>query len=312
MSASRITDNSKPSAAGIAPPRALDHVVLPVTGLAQARTRLTALGFTVAPDAIHPFGTENCCVFLPDGTYLEPLGIDKRETCELAAKTGNVFVARDQAYRFRRGEDGFSALAFASPDATADHKRFVRDGISAGKMLEFSRVFDDGRGGRRELGFRLAFAADLRAPDALFFTCERVDHVAGDRGALARHRNGVVSIREIAMSEVNPSDFQYLLEPVVGTRDVNAHSFGIELAAANCNIACYSAAGLKAWYGTDNGGHGRGIRLRAILFGIRNLERTRALLSERGIAFDELPGRLVVQPAPGQGAIFAFEKEGRR
>ena len=54
-------------------PRAIDHLVLPTDSLGVARARLSALGFTVAPDAQHPFGTGNCCVYLQDGTYLEPL-----------------------------------------------------------------------------------------------------------------------------------------------------------------------------------------------------------------------------------------------
>ena len=53
----------------------LDHVVLPVADLGVARARLTALGFTVAPDGLHPFGTANCCVYLADGTFLEPLAV---------------------------------------------------------------------------------------------------------------------------------------------------------------------------------------------------------------------------------------------
>ena len=51
-------------------PRALDHLVLPTTSLAVARDRLTTLGFTVAPDGVHPFGTVNCCIYLADGTFL--------------------------------------------------------------------------------------------------------------------------------------------------------------------------------------------------------------------------------------------------
>ncbi|HXV30060.1 MAG TPA: VOC family protein, partial [Sinorhizobium sp.] len=119
--------------------RPLDHLVLPVAGLAQSRRRLTDLGFTVAEDARHPFGTENACVFFSDNTYLEPLAVASREECEAAALDGNVFVARDQAFRFRQGPEGLSAIVLATPDATEDHIRFRSHGISGGDMLEFSR-----------------------------------------------------------------------------------------------------------------------------------------------------------------------------
>ncbi|GIL00605.1 MAG: hypothetical protein BroJett030_05040 [Alphaproteobacteria bacterium] len=297
------TEHSQPARAA----RRVDHLVLPVGALSVARQRLEALGFMVAADARHPFGTENCCVYFADGTYLEPLAIDQRETCEATALRGNVFTARDQAYRFRRGEDGFSAIAFATDDATGDHARFRAGGLSAGRMLRFSRAFAGADGQKARLSFRLAFAADLRAPDVFFLTCERIGSVTADRGALIRHANGVVGLREVAMCEPNPADFQYLLEAVVGTREVNAHSFGIELAAANANIAAYSPAGLKAWFGENAGGHGRGLRLRAVVFAVADLAATRRLFAERGIAFAEIAGRLVVAPAPGQGAAFAFE-----
>ncbi len=57
-------------------PRTLDHVVLPVASLEVARARYEALGFTVAPNGLHPFGTENCCIYLEDETMLEPLAMN--------------------------------------------------------------------------------------------------------------------------------------------------------------------------------------------------------------------------------------------
>ena len=71
--------------------------MLPTASLDVARARLTSLGFIVAPTGIHPFGTENCCVFFADGTYLEPLAIGDEQAAAKAIADGNVFVARDRA-----------------------------------------------------------------------------------------------------------------------------------------------------------------------------------------------------------------------
>ena len=117
----------------IGPAKPLDHVVLPVADLGKARARLTALGFTVAPDGLHPFGTSNCCVYLADGTYLEPLAVNDREKASATAQAGNVFTGRDAAFRRNVGEEGFSALAFTTQDAHEDHEAFVQTGFSAGK-----------------------------------------------------------------------------------------------------------------------------------------------------------------------------------
>ncbi len=285
----------------------LDHVVLPVTTLGEARNRLQALGFTVAADAVHPFGTENCCVYFSDNTYLEPLGIAQRETCEAAAIKGNAFVARDQAYRFRHPADGFSAIAFTSHDIKADHKKYVKAGISAGRVVNFKREILDSKGATQTAAFSMSAAGDLRSPDFFYLACQRENLADFDLKKLQRHKNGVKSIREIVLSEVNPSDFQYLLQEVIGQRDQNAHSFGIELQSANVNIAVHSPVGMKAWFGADIDQPERGLIGRAIVFGVRNLDKTGEWFEKNEINFHVISNRLIVDPAPGQGAIFAFE-----
>jgi len=290
------------------PARPLDHLVLPVVDLETARSRYEAMGFTVAPRGEHPFGTENACVFFPGGTFLEPLAVASRETCEAEARAGNAFVARDQAYRFRRGQDGFSAVVMGTADADADDAAFRAAGLSAGAMLTFSRAFRTPAGEEGEAAFKLAFAADLRAPDAFFFTCERVGVPAVDRATLERHANGVTGIREIVAVEDNPSDFQYLVQEIAGTRDVGAHSFGISVKAGDAALSVTTPAGLEAFFGAKADGRERGLRLMAVVFSVVDLAALKAHLARNGIAHRTTGHRLVVDRVPGQGAIFAFEE----
>ncbi|MGN6549594.1 MAG: VOC family protein [Pararhizobium sp.] len=289
-------------------PRALDHCVLPTADLSVARARLSALGFTVAPEALHPFGTKNACVYFADGTFLEPLAIGPREDCEAAIRAGNVFVAHDHAFRFRNGEDGFSALVFGSDDAAADDAGFRAEGLSAGDPLAFTRPFETPSGERGEAGFRLAFAADRRAPDLLVFTCERAQAPAVDRAALEDHRNGVNGIAEVILSEPNPSDFQYFLQETIGQRDVAAGSFGIRLAARNGAVSVLTPAGMDAHLPGHPPRVGRGLRLEGIVFSVRDLARTRDLLEKAAIPVASRRRRIVVAPAAGQGACFVFEE----
>jgi hypothetical protein len=286
--------------------RAIDHAVLPVASLEIARARLNALGFTVAADARHPFGTENACVYFSDGTFLEPLGVAQREDCEATARKGNVFTARDQAYRFRNGENGFSALVFATDDASVDRKAFKKAGISAGKKLKFSRKFTglDGRSG--EVKFRLAFASDLRAPDAFFFTCEKLKAKRIDRSALQSHANGVSGIFAVVLSEQNPTDFQYLLQDVIGNRETEVGSFGMEIAASNGVIEVMTPEGLTAHFGVNRASAERGLRLEGIVFATENLDSVKNLLASQDISYSERQDRIIVEAADGQGAFFAF------
>ncbi len=161
-------------------PRAVDHLVLPTAGLDVARQRLSLLGFTVAPVGIHPFGTANCCVFLADGAYLEPLAVADASAAEIAIADGNVFVARDALFRQVAGDEGLSAIVLTTTDAAADHARFVETGISAGKMLDFSRAFVDPAGNSAVASFRLAFAAEASSPAAFAFACQRINPPPAD------------------------------------------------------------------------------------------------------------------------------------
>lgn len=287
--------------------RPVDHLVLPTAELETARARLTQLGFTVAPVGIHPFGTENVCVFFGDDSFLEYLAIGQREVCEEEARKGNVFVARDQAYRFRNGQEGFSALVTGTSNASAAHEAFVEAGISAGNILNFSRPFKLPDGKEDLAGFRLAFAADLRAPDAFFFAMERTKAPKVDRTLLQRHDNGAVALREVVLSEINPTDFQYLLQEVINQRDVNAHSFGMDLQAANANVSVLTPSGLQAFYGIEAPTTERGLRLQAFVLAVHDLAAVETLLVSNNIPFEKRGSRLIVHKAPGQGAAIAFE-----
>ncbi|MFZ2102800.1 MAG: VOC family protein [Oricola sp.] len=292
--------------------RAIDHAVLPVESVEAARSRFLALGFTVAADGRHPFGTENACVYFADGTFIEPLAVAQREDCEDSARKGNVFTARDQAFRFRNGENGFSALALSTEDARRDHKAFRKAGFSAGKKLSFARKFvgaDDKKG---KAAFLLAFAADLRSPDALFFTCERVSVPKADRSALQLHANSATGILQVVLSEPNPTDFQYLLQEVVNNRNDEAHSFGMEIAATNGSIDVMTPEGLAVHFGVERKSSERGLRFEGFILAVPSIEQLEEYFGDNAISYREMHGRIIVDAAPGQGCFLAFQEQGSK
>lgn len=284
--------------------RPIDHVVLPTADLAVARDRLTALGFTVAPTGVHPFGTKNACVYFDDSTFLEPLAIGDADLDAKAAASGNVFVARDRDFRAANGEEGFSALVFRSDDARTDHEEFVAEGISAGDMLTFSRPVTDAEGHTDMATFKLAFAADPLAPDTFFFTCQRKNEPRIDRSALQHHANGAIAIAAIALSAAQPDAFAPLLNVVTGTGEVMPASVD-RVDTGNATLLALEPGELAEAFGTLP--PDEGLRLAAIVFRVTNLGLARAVLDAQGIRFEARAGRLVVPRAPGQGAVFAFE-----
>lgn len=280
--------------------RPLDHLVLPTTRLSVARERLTALGFTVAPDGIHPFGTQNCCVYFADGTFLEPLAVTDAAETARAMSLGNLFVARDAQFRRSRGDEGFSAIVFGTADARADHLAFSQAGITAGDVLDFSRDFKDAAGKSGTASFRLAFAASSAASDLFAFTCQRIDTPNVDRTALQAHANGVVGIRRIVAVTDEIGALSSFIAAVAG---VDAGTSTINL--GGCSIEIVDADQFKRETGhpIDKGEH-----LAGIVFGVSNLLDTARVLSAAGITFTQSAHRITVAPAPGQGALFAFEE----
>lgn len=284
----------------------LDHLVLPVAGLDVAQARLGALGFTVAPNGIHPFGTANCCVHLKGGTFLEPLAIGDRSVADAAARDGNVFVARDRAFRDRHGEEGFSALVFGTIDAGADDSRFRAGSISAGNMLEFSRPFVDAQGKADTASFRLAFAAEAASPDIFFFACERVNAPKVDRGALERHANGVSSLTGVVAVGGAPSTHRDFLRQLTGAEAISDDASGFAIDAGNGTVIVVDTDTAKSRYGIAAPA-GNGLQLAAAIFGVADLAVAEKLFKANAISYERRDRKILVPPAAGQGTTFVFE-----
>lgn len=287
--------------------RPIDHLVIPVTDLETARSRLTRLGFTVADNARHPFGTENACIFLADKTYLEPLAIGSRDDVETAARAGNQFAARDRAFRFRNGDEGLSAIVMGTADADADHAAFRAAGLSAGDQLSFSRVMRFPDGSQIEPSFKLSFAADLRAPDFFAFTCQRLHMPPSDRSALERHANGATGLAKVVLSEQNPEAFADYLRLVTAGDVAAGKPRKLSVQTANVAIDVLDPATLQGDYGVPRSPE-RGLRGEALVFKVADLAATAALLAANGINHFRSSGMVLVPREPGQGTIFAFSE----
>ncbi len=282
-------------------PRALDHLVLPTASVAIARERLTALGFTVAPTGVHPFGTENCCVYFPGGAFLEPLAVRDPAIVGDSAARGNVFVARDGAFRSLRGDEGFSAVVLATDDADADHDRLRSRGLSAGNMLTFSRPFADPSGRTGTATFKLAFGAAPAVADGFFFSCERVGVPAVDRTALERHDNAVTGIAEVALTGQSASA---MLDSIAWFADGSASEGIVDL--GDTIVRCHGTAAFSEAFGIDRPADAPPFA--AISFRAASLVLLATLFSSHGIDYMRVGARIIVPPAPGQGATFIFEE----
>ncbi|TPO08786.1 VOC family protein [Mesorhizobium sp. B1-1-5] len=280
----------------------LDHLVLPTRNLDAARSRLASLGFVVAPTGIHPFGSENACVFFADGTYLEPLAVGNEQAARQAISAGNVFIARDRLFRERLGEEGFSAVVLGTGNADADHMRFVEAGLSAGDTLRFSRAFTDANGKSDTASFKLAFAAGKGATDAFLFACERVNAPKIDRKALQAHANAVTGIVEvIAVSDAPPAQIGL----VAIAADAKADGDAVRLPNGVLSIVTPETYAQRFGLAAEPSPH---LRFQAVVFSIRDKATAAHALAAGAIDHDMNGSDIVVPPAPGQGAAFIFRE----
>ncbi|MEO0329244.1 MAG: VOC family protein [Pseudomonadota bacterium] len=280
-------------------PRNLDHVVLPVPNLKVSRSRYESLGFTVAPDGQHSFGTENACVFFENGTYIEPLAIGHRETVEAARDKGNNFLRRDNGYRFRNGDDGFSMVVFGGKDAKQEKKDFRQAGYLTGKIVTVKRP---------GLKVRAIFAIDERAPDFTMFRCERPDGPPEFDEKLTGHANGALNISRIYLYEDEPSDFQYYIQTLSGIREIRSHSFGLDFTLPNATLSALNESGVSTLLGLDNVPTRRGMIALGFEITVKSLNELQSILSKNGISYRQLGEQLIVDPAEGQGAVITFKQ----
>lgn len=277
--------------------RPLDHLVLPTADLAVARQRLVRLGFTVAPEGVHPFGTKNACVYLADGTFIEPLVVGDPAAVDEAVRQDNSFVLGDRKYRAACGEEGFAALVLGTDNADADHEEFARLGVQGGGMVEFSRPSLDMDGRADTASFRLAFAAHAAAPHLFFFTCERRRAPKIDRGALERHANGAARILAVTATADEPEAFAAFLAKFARGVEMPGSSDSCEVTLPNAALRILSSQTV-----------GSGARLTEIVFGVAGLAATAALFNAAGIGYESRADGLCVPATAGQGADFVFEE----
>jgi hypothetical protein len=291
-------------------PRAFDHFVLPVATLAAARAELASLGFTVAPDARHPFGTENCCVFFEDASFLEPLAIGDAAAYADALKNRNQFVANDQHLR---GKTGISQLVIRSADAMADDRAWRQGGLSGGDVLDFGRVFTRPDGSKGEVAFRLAFASAGEAANAGFFSCEVVKSVPGGRGALLIHDNGAKGVRALVATAADPrSEAGFLAEFLQSEAETDDEGFLRIRAAGGAELHIMPPEAFAARFGHAAQGGGA-LTLQALVISVADLGVAAACLSAQGVGFSTVDNRLIVTPEKDEpshasmGAVLVFE-----
>lgn len=284
--------------------RGIDHLVLPVRDLEDAKSAYERFGFTTTPKARHPFGTENVLVQL-QGNFLELLGIAQPENINPPEPGAFSFAHFNQSFLDER--QGMSMLVFESSDARADQAEFAAKGLTGYAPFDFSRQATLPGGEQVTVAFSLAFVTDPRMPDAAFFCCQQHAPQYFWKPAYQSHRNAAVVCSEVVMVAEEPTGFADFFESLQGRRQVDARHGQLEVATSRGGITLVTPrAFAERFPGQPPIAPGEGAVFAAYRISTRNLEATESVLRANAVAYRSVGDRLQIGPDEALGIAIEF------
>lgn len=286
--------------------RGLDHIVHAVHDLDAAADLYRRLGFQVGARNTHPraWGTQNHVVQLP-GTYIELLAL--ADTSEMAPHGPRFFSFGAFNRDFLARGQGLSMLVLegrGAPDVEAFHAA----GISDFDLYEFEREGRRPDGTTVKLAFALAFACDRLAPDTGFFSILHRYPQHFWNPAFQNHPNTATAVAGVVLVADNPNDHRAFLEAFAGPRGLVSNSSGISIRTPRGEIQLMRPGAFRDRFGTEPPSTGRGARLAAIRFAVRDLDVATEQVKTAATISSSRMGYIAVGPDRAMGATLVFER----
>ena len=276
----------------------IDHVIVAVRELENARTAWSRLGFTLSPRGRHiGQGTANYCVMFPSD-YLELLGIvDAADSVERL----DAFLAR---------REGPMAAAFA-PAGTAEEARaaLLRRQLHPSEPRPLARQIELPQGTVLPRFSLISLPPD-ETPGLDSFLCSHLTPALMRRPEWLAHPNGAIGLRAVHV----------LVESTAPLLPAYDRLFGIVQVTTTDAVAVVHIGRQRLVFSTpddfqtmhpgieiDPGFSTPGIV--ALELGVERLQRTIDHLTQRHVAFDEMPGGTLAVPArEASGAVLLFSE----
>lgn len=282
--------------------KGIDHLVLCGRDLESMRRTYSALGFTLTPEARHPFGTGNSLIQL-EGCFLELLSVFEPEKIPEHGAGRFSFAAFNRDFLKRR--EGLSMLVLDSVDARADVAAFHSAGLQTYEPFDFSRKarLPDGR--EVTVGFSLAFATHPAIPNAAFFTCQQHAPEHFWKADYQRHANRALTVLDVCLVAEKPDEHALFLsafagfpaEPVPG---------GITVRTARGNISCLTPQRFAESFGRAAPGLGEGPCFGGYTIGVRRMARLEECLAESGLTLQKDGLHRAILSVDVNGSAIAF------
>jgi hypothetical protein len=285
-------------------PHGLDHIVHAIRDLDAAGEFYGRAGFTVGTRNRHPWGTHNRLVQFPC-VFVELINVGEPELITTGGPGSFSFGGFTRDFLAR--DEGLAMLVLEGRGASADAAAFRAAGIGDFDVFDFEREAKRPDGSTVKVAFSLAFAADAKAPDTGYFTCQQHYPENFWNPAFQAHPNGVTGISGVILVSEQPDDHRDFLAAFSGVGDVTSNASGISVGTERGEIQVMNPSAYRAYAGTEPPKLTRGARLAAIRFMAGDRAKAMSALKKGDIAVVERNGNMVVPPDAAFGATLIFE-----
>lgn len=280
-----------------------DHLVLATRDLDAQGAFYGRLGFTLTPEARHPWGTANRLAQF-QGDFLELLSVADPSLIRETAGHDFSFGAFNRDFLARR--QGMSMLVMRTGNAADDRERWRSRGLRTWELFDFSRqaTLPDGRSVM--VAFTLAFVTDPAMPDAAFFVCQQHYPENFWKPQFQTHANGASGIRTVWMVAREPARhaafFERLAEPGSAHRDGTT----LRVAMGSGDLVLLDPAGYEALFPGRTWPEPEAAPLFAGFAVAADLGRSRTILAANGIPHRDEGTMLRIDPDRAFGCVVAL------
>ncbi|HYB57941.1 MAG TPA: VOC family protein [Alphaproteobacteria bacterium] len=273
----------------------IDHAIVGVRALEEARAGYERLGFTLSPRGSHiGWGTANYCIMF-ERDYIELLGI-----VDASQFTNNLD-------KFLASREGLMGVAFASSDADRAAQELRARGIAAEGPTALERRLELAEGTVLPR-FRLVRFPETAAPGLSAFVCQHLTPELVRRPPWLVHANGATRIVSLSVVVERPAALTDTYERLFGQGAVTPTDRLITLRVGRHSILFLDADELTVLHPKARPFESvKPPYLAAMTLGVASPERTAALLTERGVPFErEVDGAVAVAPEASCGFWLIF------
>ncbi|MEX0759834.1 MAG: VOC family protein [Tistlia sp.] len=273
----------------------LDHVLVGVKDLEQARLDWLRLGFRPCPRGRHiGWGTANYCLMFPDD-YVELLGI----------VDATKFV--NDLDRFLAQREGLLGLAFRGTDLSATAAALRAAGFSAVGPRSLKRILELPEG-EVQPAFELLFPEPAAVPALKAFVCRHLTPELVWRKEWLSHPNGATGIRQLVVVADRPGELALNYAALFGEEAVAMADGELIVELGRCRLRFVTPELFQAQWPFDSPAPVQPRPwMAAMIVTVADRRTTRLYLETTGVALATgVDGALYAAPSEASGVLLGF------